>query len=421
MTLKRIFAHPYTLVLATILIAMIGPHIWLHDEWTDVYPATSRRLAAGQDIYPPMTGYVYPPFSAILFLPLAWLGDKAAQVIWYVASAIALALLVKATWSLSGGKNVDRLDAPAEEHVIAVLACLCAMRFAFNALSHLSLDLIIAAMLMAGGLAAVHGRWMRTAIWWGIAAAFKGPPLMFAGYLLWRRRWAPAIVMVALSVALNLLPDLIHRPPEGGLWVQRWSRQYIAPLAHANYAPGQWYTDILNNQSMAGGFNRWFLTTFSTTPDGIRLTPRPGAMSPTSLKRLLYAADAVICLMAAAVMMPGLPRSWGDQVPVSRTALEISIVMLLILLFSPISSPSLFCLMLLPAFCVTRAAVYQRDWFCWTCIVLATLASTASHNLGFARTFNREMLWFGMATICAMMLLLACVWLLASRRPVVAQ
>jgi hypothetical protein len=420
MPLRPIVARPYTLILGAILIVMVFPHMWRHDEWTDVYLDTSRRLAAGQDIYPPIPNFVYPPFSAILFLPLAWVPDKPAQVIWYVASAIALVLLVKAAWSLSGGNQVDRLDAPAAEHVIAVLACLCAMRFAFNALGHLSLDLIIALMLMYGGLAAVNGRWMRTAIWWGFAAAFKGPPALFAGYLLWRRQWGPAFVMVVLAVALNLLPDLIHRPAEGGLWVQRWNRQYVQALGQADYTPGHWYTDILNNQSMAGGFNRWFLTTFSAVPDGIRLTLRPDAMSATSLRRLLYAVDAVICLIAAAVMMPGSLRSWGDQAP-SRASLEISIVMLLILLFSPVSSPSLFCIMLLPAFCVTRAAVRRRDWFCWTCIVLATLASTASHNLGFARTFNREMLWLGVITISATMLLLPCVWLLASPPPVVAE
>jgi hypothetical protein len=420
MALKPIFARPYTLILGAILIAMIVPHTWQHDEWTDVYPGTSRRLATGQDIYPLGTSYVYPPFNAILFVPLAWLPDKAAQAIWYVPSAVVLALLVKAAWSLSGGKKIDCLDAPAAEHVIAVLACLCAMRFAFNALEHLSLDLVIAAMLMAGGLAAVAGRWMRTAICWGVAAAFKGPPLLFAGYLLWRRQWAPAIVMVALAAALNLLPDLIHRPAEGGLWVQRWSRQIIAPLGRADYVPGQWHAGILDNQSLAGGLNRWFLTTFSADPDGIRLTLRPDAMSAASLRHLLYCVDAAICLIVAAVMMPGSLRSWGDQAP-GRAALEISVVMLLILLFSPMSSPSLFCMMLLPAFCVTRAAVHQRDWICWTCIVLATLASTAAHNIGFVRTFSREMMWLGMVTICAMLLLLACVWLLASRRPVVAQ
>ncbi len=189
--LRKIFLRPYSLFLALNLLVMSFPHIFRHDGWTDVYLDTSRRLATGQEIYQTLSAYVYPPFSAILFVPLARLPDKAAQTIWYAISAGVFALLLKGAWSLSGGKTVDRLDAPKEEHVIAILGGLCALQFAFNAISHLSLDLVIAAMLMAGGLAALGGRWMRTGIWWGIAAAFKGPPLLFAGYLVWRKHGCP--------------------------------------------------------------------------------------------------------------------------------------------------------------------------------------------------------------------------------------
>jgi hypothetical protein len=227
--------------------------------------------------------------------------------------------------------------------------------------------------------------------------------------------------MVALAVALNLLPDLVHRPAQGGTWLGRWNRQYVAALRNSDYPPGLWYTDILVNQSLAGDFVRWSLTTGPADPDGRSLMLRSNPMSAASLRRVLYCVDALICLIVAAAMLRGSLRPWDDRSPVGRTPLEISIVMLIILLCSPIASPSLFCLMLLPAFCVARAAVYRRDWVCWTCIVLAILSSTAAHNLGLDRAFYREMLWLGMVTLCAVMLLVGCVWLLASRRRGVAE
>jgi len=415
MPLRKIFSRPYTLFLALNLFVMSFPHIFRHDGWTDVYLDTSRRLAAGQEIYKAVSAYVYPPFSAILFVPLAPLPDRLAQTIWYAISAGVFALLLKSAWSLSGGRTVDRLNAPIAEHAIAILGGLCALQFAFNAISHLSLDLIIAAMLMAGGLAALGERWMRTGIWWGIAAAFKGPPLLFAGYLIWRKRWLPALVMIVIAVAANLLPDLIHRPAQGGLWVTRWFQDYIRPLGHADQSAGQWYAGISDNQSLAGDIDRWFLTTVSATPDGVNVNWRAHPIGPEPLKHLVLAVDAIVCLLVAAVMRPGRPRPWNDPAMPSRSSLEFGLVMLLILLISPMSSRSLFCMMLLPAFCIARAAIYRRDWIAWTSIVLASLASFFSLNLWFAPTFSHETLWVGFSTINTMMLFLGSVWLLGSK------
>ncbi|MGD0464435.1 MAG: glycosyltransferase family 87 protein [Tepidisphaeraceae bacterium] len=416
MLIRKIFSRPYTLFVALNLIAMLIPHMYRHDEWRDVYLDASRRLASGQEIYRADSAYVYPPFSAILFVPIAPLPDKAAQTIWYAISAGVFALLLKSAWSLSGGQTVDRLDAPKAEHAIALLGGLCALQFAFNAISHLSLDLIIAAMLMAGGLAAIRGRWMRTGIWWGIAAAFKGPPFLFAGYLIWRRRWWSALVMVLVAVGANLLPDLIHRPAAGGLWVTRWFQDYIRPLGHGDQSQGQWYAGISDNQSLAGDIDRWFLTTVSATPGGVNVNWRPHPIGPEPLKHLVLAIDAMVCLLVAAVMRPGRLRPSADPPMPSRSSLEFGLVMLLILLISPMSSRSLFCMMLLPAFCIARSAVYRRDWIAWTSIVLAGLASVLSQNVGFAPTFSHETLWDGFSTLDAMMLFLGCLWLLGSNQ-----
>ncbi len=130
----------------------------------------------------------------------------------------------------------------------------------------------------------------------------------------------------------------------------------------------------------------------------------------------MLAVDAVVCLLVAAVMRPGRPRPWNDPAMPTRASLEFGLVMLLILLISPMSSRSLFCMMLLPAFCIARAAVYRRDWIAWTSIILAGLASFLSLNLWFAPTFSHETLWVGFSTINTMMLFLGCVWLLGSNQ-----
>jgi hypothetical protein len=333
--------------------------------------------------------------------------------------ATALAIMLRMAWTLSGGVHRATFDAASlPEHLVLILGCLCALRFAFNAMQHLSLDLIIVALLMYGAVAATGRRYLRTAICWGLAAAFKGPPLLFAGYLLWRRKWIPALLMVAVALAANLLPDLVHRPAGEPLWLTRWYHQFIQPLGAAKYVPGEWNADILDNQSIAGAANRWLLTSFSASRDGITVTENPNAISAHSLKLLVYSIDGLLCLLVGLIMLPGRPPTAApaDQHFSGRLALECGVVMLLMLLLSPMSSRSLFCAMILPAFCVARAALLGRDRISQVALFLAIAGTLVSINMSFDRTLNREMLWLGTVTMSCLVLLLASLWLLVRHR-----
>jgi hypothetical protein len=262
---------------------------------------------------------------------------------------------------------------------------------------------------MLGGLSALRNRWLRTAIWWGLAAAFKGPPILFAGYLLWRKRWLPALLMIAVAVAANVLPDLVHRPPDGKLWVTHWLRDYIAPITVSSrqHSQGLWYAGISDNQSLPGDIDRWFLTTTSPSPDGVHVAWRSNPIAPQPLREIVLTIEAMICLLAAWAVTPGHMRRWHDPRMPTRAAFEFGIVMLLILLLSPMSSRSLFCMMLLPAFCVARAAVQRNSSIAWLSILTAGA-------LSFAKTFSHQTLWAGFSTLDTLALFAGSVWLLGS-------
>jgi hypothetical protein len=281
------------------------------------------------------------------------------------------------------------------------------------------MDVIIGWLIMAGGLWAVQSRFNRTAVAWGLATAFKGPPLLLAGYLIWRGKIWPAVLMVIVAVGVNLLPDLFHHPPEGGLWVTRWYRQYIQPLGKPSYTPGQWHADILDNQSVAGAMNRWFLTTYQPVKNDIVVEPKADSMDRGTLKKFVYGVDLLICVLCALAIRPGrFPRASDvDDEYSHQAALEIGVVVLLMLLLAPMSSRSLFCTMLLPACCVARAGVQGRDRVALTCLTLAIVCSVISFNtFSSLKVFNQIMHWLGVVSIASFLLLIGSLWVLRGTR-----
>lgn len=418
----RLPLHPYALPLLLILLIVIIQQAFKTDPGNGAHLSVGRSLVAGADIYPQGTPYVYPPFTAFLMVPFAFVPLRVAQFIWCIISSVALAILVQSAWKLSGGGALERWDQKSHaNHWMLLLGCLCALRFAFNALQHLSLDLLIVMLLLLGGRAALRQRFVWTAICWGLATAFKGPPLLFAGYLIWRGKWRAAGLMILVALAVNLLPDLVARPAEGGVWLTRWYHRFIEPLASANTPPGKWNATITDNQSIAGAVNRWFLTTLLPSPDpdaGLIVSDRANTTSIQTLKRIVYTVDFALCLAVALIMRPGRwPRAANPSAPApSNTALEIGVVFLLILLLSPMTSRSLFCTMLLPAFCLARAAIAGKDKVAWWCLVVAITGSVLSFNTPLVRNFNREMLWMGIITLSALALLVGSLWLLQRQR-----
>ena len=141
---------------------------------------------------------------------------------------------------------------------------------------------------------------------------------------------------------------------------------------------------------------------------------REHPVSVGTLKLVVFGVEGLLCLAVALAAPPGrfpqpVPR---DRELGGRAALEIGVAILLILLLSPMSSRSLFCTMLLPAFCLGRAGIIGRDRVALGCLAAAILCTVISFNAPFFKAFNREMLWLGLVTWSTLALLAGSLWLL---------
>lgn len=456
--------HPYTTVsFVTLLVMGIGAVLKRNPpEWDAVYVGAARALARGQDIYHGLIGYTYPPFSAWAMLPFTLLPMRLGRAIWYLICVVSLVYMIKVSWRLAGGSRVEPLSNPVarrrREQVAFLIGHAIALQLTLNALTHLQTDLLIGAMLTAGCVAIVGGKFLRAATWIGAAAAFKATPLLFAPYLLWRRQWAAACWLVVVAVGANMLPDTVHRPPRGSLWLSNWYHQYLQPMTESNYVPGAWQNKLNNNQALAGAASRWLLSTWTTHPEdpapdtlprskskisddpteeagvshqGSIVIPRlhhPG----TGAVRALFAGSCLAVLIPATWVMwrRRRPGEWGresapagkneyasvgsiqsDAVP-TQTVLECGIIMLLMVLLSPNSSRAHFCVMYLAAFCVGRIAV-RPGASIWLRIFLAAavIASTLSIHVRLPGTEVAEqiLLWIGVVMLATVFLLIAAI------------
>ncbi len=408
---KWIARYPYTAAAVVLFISQaFPPMLRHHNEWTEVYVAASQDLLAGRNFLAEAHGYSYPPFLTMVSLPFTLMPPALSVLIFYAISVACFVYVVKSAWSLSGGGRLQGAGerAPSGEHLLFLLALFCAGRFLLDALNHMQTDLLIAALLMAGCLALHANRGFRAATWIGLAAAMKCTPLLFAPYLAWRGKWVAALWLITISVGVNFLPDLVHRPPSGGFWAMEWYTRYIQPMGQQNYVPGNWSTAIDNNQSLAGAVNRLFTTSLKWTAAGAETVNSKSALSPLALKGVTFLVYALVTIPSVYAMWRRRRRGTPVRDKPDADSLEFSIVFLLMLLLSPISSRAHFGVMLLPALCVGRIAISEGNRAALTLLLLATLASLISYSNPL-NILHPVALWAGFVSLVAVLLLAGCI------------
>jgi hypothetical protein len=218
-------------------------------------------------------------------------------------------------------------------------------------------DLVIAALLVGGCALLAKGRGIAAGVAFGIAAAFKCTPLLFAPYLLWKRQFIAAAVLPFVALGLNVLPDFAYPPPDGQSRLVVWKERFLAPMASKDRDIGVWASAVGYNHSLVGVNLRW-LAFERVELNGQRVTmPRQDRMTSEQLKKLNLALAGLLGLVALVAVW----RRAIGTVSESALAAEFGIVFTLMLLLSPMSSKPHFGILLLPQLVLVRAGWANRD------------------------------------------------------------
>ncbi len=244
--------------------------------------------------------FTYPPFGAIVFLPLTWLPWAAAQWTWRVLSVICLYWLVRTALRLVAGPRWTAEHALWGRRVIVWTAALLWMQPVLHTFDFGQVNLVLAAVV----LAAMTARDPRLAgMGVGLAVGVKLTPAISGLYFLATRRLSAvtwSVVAFAVSVGLGFLVA----PAE--------SRRYWFELLGDAGRVGPIGTG--HNQSLRGALSRSLGYDVGATWPWLLAVGVAIVLAGLALRRAVQAGDALLGVLVVQVL--GLlvsPIAWDHH------------------------------------------------------------------------------------------------------------
>ncbi|RKT54638.1 mannosyltransferase [Saccharothrix australiensis] len=297
-----------------VLLLSLGRHFWLlgsPEGWgmidLKVYWTLAPNLLTDQlySIDMPFTAdfplpFTYPPFAALVFLPLTWLPWLAARVVWQLLSLVCLWWLVRTALRLVATRSGQPWDATWSRRAVLWTGLALWAEPVRKTLDFGQINLV----LIAGAFAAiVASRQLVAGLGVGVAAGLKLTPAISSLYFLVTRRFAAAAWSVAgfaLTAALGFLASAAD------------SWRYWFDLLGAADRVGPVGSAI--NQSLRGALSRSFGYDVGTSWPWLLAVAVSAVLTGFALRAGVRAGDTLATVVAVQVF--GLllsPISWSHH------------------------------------------------------------------------------------------------------------
>ncbi len=267
-----------------------------------VYRFTALRLWHGLDLYSiGLTGnskellFIYPPFAALCFLPLALVGEPVLRVLWL---ALACALLWYAI------RRMLTSLAPAAGGLWSLAALLLGLVVWLEpirlTLQLGQINIAILALVVADVLAPAQRRWAGMGI--GLAAGIKLTPALFIVYLFATGRLRAALVASATFVGTVLVGFAVLPTGSAFYWLRRGFDDPVRIAQHP-------FTSTANS-SLTGLLGRVHVAPASAAVAAVVL-----AVAAVTLAALAYRRGYAVLALAIVGMASAAasPFSWSHH------------------------------------------------------------------------------------------------------------
>lgn len=391
-----------------LLLLFIGGMVYSINKGTSelpVYILGAERMMDGQEIYrtDDLKPFTYPPFFAVPFVPLALLPEMLQRAAWYLVNVTALVLIIRML-----SRCVMPMLGEGKRRLFWWLVALLAGRHVLAVFENQSHDLLVFLAVMASVYAAVRPRESLAGFWAGAGAACKATPGLFLPVFVWQRRFRAAVFVMLAGIVLTLLPDLAFPRDDGRLWSVSWFQTFVQGVKPGETAQveGTWNAWNKLNQNLSGTIYR--LTTPVERVGDYMFDVSVVQLSDKARSLVTAAGQGLVFLILLLATRPGLSRGLDAGALGIRRLGEAGAVVCAMVLLSPMSSKSHFCVLLIPAaFCVAHLMYHRRDTLLVILlgVVFVFGSLTAKDLLG--TQLGNEILARGSVTLCAICMLLA--------------
>jgi hypothetical protein len=366
-----------------------------------VYTTAAERLWNSEEIYrlDDAKPFTYPPFFAMPFLPLVTLSAQGQRAVWYFINLFVILAVIRqlSRWVRP---HINATGPPV--WLFWIFVALLAGRHVQASFENQSHDLLILGLVFLAGGSWLNHQPIRAGIWAGLAAACKATPLLFLLLFAVQRRWKAVIATLLAFVLASLLPSLFFSRPDGGLWAVSWLETIASGVTPSDMAAGTtWNPNSSLNQSLPGTTYRLLTPALEEGPFVYNVALFDAGTDLTRAISIL-AQLLVLGLMAWFVW----PRPTRDS-DIQRLG-AVGTVLCGMVLLSPMSSKSHFCVLLLPlGLCIAKYIWGGWDRLLGILLLLFFSISTLTAKSLTGRDLGGFLLAHGTVTWAALLTLLA--------------
>ncbi len=320
---------------------------FLHDE--PLYPTNG-------DVFP----FMYPPFAGFVLGALSLLGPVGMVLALIAINAVVLFLAVELSVRMVAGTPVVSLWL----RTVPAAVCLFFIADMFT-LGQPNLGLLV---LILGGLMLLRrGRWAWAGTLFALATAIKAFPAVVLVYLLWRREWKAAGVMVLVTAFLLAVVPAPQRGFERNLVELRtWADGMLFRAGEKGVGQRPEQSVGWRNQSLHGVGQR-FLRPANSEADAFdpNVTQYVNVvdLGPTGASAAIALCSALLGLAFILVMPPRAKRTRATD------AIEFSLLLLLMTVGTPYAF-SYYFVWLIPPLTV---CIHRGGRLGWGCVALVTI------------------------------------------------
>jgi hypothetical protein len=290
----------------------------------------------------------WPLFFAVFMIPLALLSKismPGTQMLWYCLNCVMLYFTIGIWCRLVYGNKFDGFDYKKPLSIFSSFVFLPVL-FAANPILDNAVELQVNLMqlffISLGLLNIQKNKDASAGFWFGLATAIKVYPLIFVFYLLFRRKFKAASMLVFTAVLLTLLPILWYGPHDYIVNMKAWFDISV----HGGFPLSG------SAQGVYSFLGRWFTSDIHTMLYSKVIHPPLDAMGSILTiwtHRLLFAV-----LLGAFFFLVRF-RKFRD------TGFEGAFITLLMILFSPVAWKHYYVMILPAVFVLWKVALTDKN------------------------------------------------------------